>query len=1570
MKRSLSFLLAFIMLVSMIPMSVMTALAADSATISVEKVNATPDSTVEVAVYISDNPGIASMGLTLTFDEDLTLVGATNGEAFSQMTLTPPAQLKKGGSVTDSCRFAWLGSENVTENGAILHLEFAVAADADLNKDYAISITCAASDVLNEKRESVSVAISNGKITVIDYIPGDVDGDGVINMVDVLTLCQYYVDDCQYAPDGYGVNIRSERGDVDANGKINMIDVLMICQYYVDGCQYDPNGYAVKLLPGKAPCEHDLEKKDGVDPTCTKDGNIPYWHCTKCGEYYSDANATNVITLESTVKKALGHDIVIDPAVPATRESTGLTEGSHCERCNEVFVKQNVIPIPVQEEYAITYNIANGDAYLAAQTIDNPNAAYYSTADGYTLKNISVPGYRFLGWYDLPSGSNAVNIKKIAVGEKGEVELYAHWEKIEYTVQFKSNLIPVDSVTYTVDKGIVLPTPQLSGYSFTGWSNGDGKIVDSLPAGTLGDTTLMANWLSERNKAWAKKNIGDPIIIEDEETNSILFTYEIGRVENVPLFLIQDFGYINEDGVSREISTKYTEKISDTMMTQAAQSIANSTTNSSQWSLSSGWSKQVSVNENYLKENNMDETTAKTIGTTDSSNWLVSTGSSGSTTTTKYDSSQDYDLKTTTGNTKKYNVKDDTKQHKQNVELDLDYKYSADVNIGVKGLGDVGVSSEVGVGVSGGYEQTNTHAKKTGKETDKGSNEQKGSIRHTGTDTASVSGWSNSNSYGGSKSVNSSDSFSKTVSEKISSEYGYGKSYINTGEETNLQGKETSTSSSNSYTAAITYSVEESTEKSITYSTSNTKTGYHRLVMAGTAHVFAVVGYNIETASYFISTYTVMDDEMHSFEDYSYQTAAYDDNQNGVIPFEVPYEVEEYVLSKIGETEGLEFNTAGIVTEYTGTEKTVIIPEYHVMDNRDGTKRVIKVTGISSEAFAGNTDITGIVLSAGISEVPANAFKGCSSLTFVNMPGITTIGKEAFKSCSQIDYLFLSNKTKSIGENAFENINTFGVYTDSLAVIEGAINSGAKNIYIFLADSIAYTPASAKASDRKELNIDARTEGFVLNGCGNSFDNVIIRSDASRTVINNITLTSAAGTPLSISSAKVQLGQVNASSSGITLMLTNDNCDLSLYGESKITSTSGNGLLCRNVTVSKSDDAVEKGVYSELEVNGNILKCGQITNDSYIKCNGSIIDISEDDYAKYVKGMFTVTFNANGGTVAESSRVCYYGSTSDKLPVPERTGFAFGGWYTAKDNGDLITEDTISILNRDCEIFAHWLPNAYTVKWTNGTGYTISVKRTASPNKNATIGALNSGATVYFGDKLEISYTAADYYHIVTNGKTSIVVDESFSSSNIFATAELNPPSSWIKASELPANAQVVDTKYTYTKRNYTTGSSSSMSGWTKYDTKRTSWGATQGPVYSNPSNGSRNVWDESYVTSSNYKTVYHYYCYAANNADTGGDHSYTKYGNCVYYRELVLDYELPYGGQLNGNYLYNSWWYWKCSPYTTQQWVSDNYGTRWYYQEPIYTYYFYKDTEMESATSPTGSDISNIQRWVKYREK
>ncbi len=76
----------------------------------------------------------------------------------------------------------------------------------------------------------------------------------------------------------------------------------------------------------------------------------------------------------------------------------------------------------------------------------------------------------------------------------------------------------------------------------------------------------------------------------------------------------------------------------------------------------------------------------------------------------------------------------------------------------------------------------------------------------------------------------------------------------------------------------------------------------------------------------------------------------------------------------------------------------------------------------------------------------------------------------------------------------------------------------------------------------------------------------------------------------------------------------------------------------------------------------------------------------------------------------------------------------------------------------------------------------------------------------------------------------------------------------------MPADAQVVDTMYTYTQTYYTTSSSSSLSGWTKYDTKW-QWGNWSG--WSSWQNSSVSGNDYRQVQTRNidatYKTQYRY---------------------------------------------------------------------------------------------------------------
>ena len=50
-------------------------------------------------------------------------------------------------------------------------------------------------------------------------------------------------------------------------------------------------------------------------------------------------------------------------------------------------------------------------------------------------------------------------------------------------------------------------------------------------------------------------------------------------------------------------------------------------------------------------------------------------------------------------------------------------------------------------------------------------------------------------------------------------------------------------------------------------------------------------------------------------------------------------------------------------------------------------------------------------------------------------------------------------------------------------------------------------------------------------------------------------------------------------------------------------------------------------------------------------------------YAQYTKASYTLTFDANGGSVGTSTKSVQYGTTYNDLPTPTRTGYTFKGWY-------------------------------------------------------------------------------------------------------------------------------------------------------------------------------------------------------------------------------------------------------------------------------------------------------------------
>lgn len=79
--------------------------------------------------------------------------------------------------------------------------------------------------------------------------------------------------------------------------------------------------------------EHVLEKA----ATCTEAGNREYWHCFDCGEYFADADCTQVISEADTVLSALGHDMTKTPAKAATCTEDGNNVYYTCSTCHKVF---------------------------------------------------------------------------------------------------------------------------------------------------------------------------------------------------------------------------------------------------------------------------------------------------------------------------------------------------------------------------------------------------------------------------------------------------------------------------------------------------------------------------------------------------------------------------------------------------------------------------------------------------------------------------------------------------------------------------------------------------------------------------------------------------------------------------------------------------------------------------------------------------------------------------------------------------------------------------------------------------------------------------------------------------------------------------------------------------------------------------------------------------------------------------------------------------------------------------------------------------------------------------------
>ncbi len=108
------------------------------------------------------------------------------------------------------------------------------------------------------------------------------------------------------------------------------------------------------------------------------------------------------------------------------------------------------------------------------------------------------------------------------------------------------------------------------------------------------------------------------------------------------------------------------------------------------------------------------------------------------------------------------------------------------------------------------------------------------------------------------------------------------------------------------------------------------------------------------------------------------------------------------------------------------------------------------------------------------------------------------------------------------------------------------------------------------------------------------------------------------------------------------------------------------------------------GWNTERDGNGNSYpEQAQVLNLSDV--DGGIIML----YAVWKRNTYTISFDSNGGTDVASKSVVY-GDCYGVLETPERDGYVFEGWYTAREGGDRVTEDMVAELLADQTLYAHW----------------------------------------------------------------------------------------------------------------------------------------------------------------------------------------------------------------------------------------------------------------------------------------
>lgn len=334
---------------------------------------------------------------------------------------------------------------------------------------------------------------------------------------------------------------------------------------------------------------------------------------------------------------------------------------------------------------------------------------------------------------------------------------------------------------------------------------------------------------------------------------------------------------------------------------------------------------------------------------------------------------------------------------------------------------------------------------------------------------------------------------------------------------------------------------------------------------------------------------------------------------------------------------------------------------------------------IGEDAFSGCHSLKTIIIPEGVAAIDTGTFAQCYSLTDVVIPkSVTCIEQVAFAACSS-----LTNIT-FMGDAPYAPDNGYGNFTQGLDKSKCIVRiaTSAKG---FVVDdngrwnglSVEYydnggTPISGDDGASDEPTIIYSDNGVLIDVFMNGFDSITVPEGVKS--IYDYAFAGCVGLySVEIPNSVTNIGE------------------RAFYGCESLKSV----IVPENVAHMGVDafdgcEALEVAVLPDGL--GDVAFSGCSHDLQIVYYTGECP--AENDFA-----IATLTFDATGGSVPKEFKKVLEGRQAGNLPIPDKPGYRFIGWFADVDGGDMITES--SVIEESMILHAQWIvksePDFFTI---------------------------------------------------------------------------------------------------------------------------------------------------------------------------------------------------------------------------------------------------------------------------------